>query len=78
MTVIAIYARKSLFTGKGDSIGAQIDTCKRFIDYKFANEQYQLKIFTDEGWSGKTTDRPEFNKMLKLIEEKKSKLYYIL
>ncbi|EES91592.1 recombinase family protein [Clostridium botulinum] len=71
MKVIAIYARKSLFTGKGDSIGAQIDTCKRFIDYKFANEKYQLKIFTDEGWSGKTTDRPEFNKMLKLIEEKK-------
>lgn len=28
MKAIAIYARKSLFTGKGDSIGAQVDTCK--------------------------------------------------
>ncbi|KGN01953.1 recombinase family protein [Clostridium botulinum] len=76
MKTIVIYARKSLFTGKGDSIGAQIDTCKRFIDYKFAQEEYELKIFTDEGWSGKTTDRPEFNKMLKLIKQKK--IQYII
>lgn len=70
MKVIAIYARKSLFTGKGDSIGAQIDTCKRFIDYKFAHEEYELKIFQDEGWSGKTTDRPEFTKLLKAVKNK--------
>ncbi|APU61253.1 recombinase family protein [Clostridium botulinum] len=69
--IIAIYARKSLFTGKGDSIGAQVDTCKRFIDYKFANENYEIKIFKDEGWSGKTTDRPDFTNMVNLIKSKK-------
>ncbi|EPY2285866.1 recombinase family protein [Clostridium sporogenes] len=71
MKTIAIYARKSLFTGKGDSIGAQVDTCKRFIDYKFANEDYEIKIFKDEGWSGKTTDRPDFTNMVNLIKSKK-------
>lgn len=68
--IIAIYARKSLFTGKGDSIGAQVDTCKRFIDYKFANVESEIKIFQDEGFSGKTTDRPEFNKMFKSLKNK--------
>ena len=71
MKTIAIYARKSLFTGKGDSIGAQIDTCKRFIHYKFTNEDYEIKIFKDEGWSGKTTDRPDFTNMVNLIKSKK-------
>ncbi|GAA0735503.1 recombinase family protein [Clostridium oceanicum] len=71
MKTIAIYTRKSLFTGKGDSIGAQIDTCKRFIDYKFNNKEYELKIFQDEGWSGKTTDRPQFIELMKLIKDKK-------
>ncbi|EKO1912229.1 recombinase family protein [Clostridium botulinum] len=71
MKTIAIYARKSLFTGKGDSIGAQVDTCKRFIDYKFANEDYEIKIFKDEGWSGKTIDRPDFTNMVNLIKSKK-------
>ncbi len=69
--IIAIYARKSLFTGKGDSIGAQVDTCKRFIDYKFANEDYEIRTFKDEGWSGKTTDRPDFTNMVNLIKSKK-------
>ncbi|MCY6354341.1 recombinase family protein [Clostridium sp. ZS2-4] len=68
--VIAIYARKSLFTGKGDSIGAQISECKRFINYKFANVEHEIKLFQDEGWSGKTTDRPEFSKMIKSLKNK--------
>lgn len=70
MIRIAIYARKSLFTGKGDSIGAQIDTCKRFIEFKFADQEYEIKIFQDEGWSGKTTDRPDFNRLYKDIKNK--------
>ena len=28
---IAIYSRKSKFTGKGESIGNQIDLCKEYI-----------------------------------------------
>ena len=32
---IAIYSRKSKFTGKGDSIGNQIDRCKDYINFIF-------------------------------------------
>ncbi|MFD3157358.1 recombinase family protein [Haloimpatiens sp. FM7330] len=70
MKTIAIYARKSLFTGKGDSIGAQVSTCERFINYKFADTKHEIKIFKDEGWSGKTTDRPEFSKLMKALKNK--------
>ena len=32
---IAIYSRKSKFTGKGESIGNQIEECKKHIAYKY-------------------------------------------
>ena len=37
--VIAIYSRKSRFTGKGESIGNQVDLCRSYIRSTFG-EQY--------------------------------------
>ena len=53
-----IYARQSVDRKDSISIESQIDFCK-----------YELKggscrVFKDKGYSGKNTDRPEFQKLL--------------
>lgn len=66
-TVAAIYARKSKFTEKGDSITNQIDLCKQYL----ANINItKFKIYKDEGFSGKNTDRPSFLMMLEAARQK--------
>lgn len=64
MKTFAIYSRKSKFTGKGDSIENQIEMCKNYISTKFPDEQYTLTIFEDEGYSGKSLKRPQFQAMM--------------
>ena len=68
---VAIYSRKSKFTGKGDSIGNQIDRCKDYINFILMEEKnIEIEIFEDEGYSGKNTDRPAFKKMMHMIKMK--------
>lgn len=63
---IAIYSRKSKFTGKGDSIENQIEECKSHIAYKFhITDMTQILVYEDEGFSGKNTKRPKYQEMLK-------------
>ena len=57
----AIYARKSRFTGKGDSINNQIDLC---IAKAKSLGIEDFKIYHDEGFSGANIDRPAFNSMI--------------
>jgi len=68
--VVAIYSRKSKFTGKGDSIENQVQMCKEYINQKFGNNM-DFIIYEDEGFSGGTIDRPQFKKLLKDIKNKK-------
>lgn len=71
---IAIYSRKSKFTGKGESIGNQIEMCRQSIHNTFENiSDDDILIFEDEGFSGGNTNRPQFQKMLKLCREKQIK-----
>ncbi len=71
----AIYSRKSKFTGKGESIENQIELCKQFINNKFEGvSEEEMLIFEDEGYSGKNTNRPEFQKMLKAIRNNEIKI----
>ena len=71
----AIYSRKSKFTGKGESIENQIELCKQFINNKFEGvSEDEILIFEDEGYSGKNTNRPEFQKMLKAIRNNEIKI----
>lgn len=67
---IAIYSRKSKFTGKGESIENQIIKCKKFIEFKFDVNPEEAEIFIDEGFSGKNEDRPRYQDMLKKIKNK--------
>ena len=35
--IIAIYSRKSKFTGKGESIGNQVELCKEYVRVHFGD-----------------------------------------
>ena len=70
---IAIYSRKSKFTGKGDSIANQIEMCRQraqqYLSLKNIPEtDAKVLIYEDEGFSGKNTARPEFQKMMAAIK----------
>lgn len=63
---IAIYSRKSKFTGKGESIENQIELCRQYIHVHFADiKDENILIYEDEGFSGGNTERPQFKKMMK-------------
>lgn len=68
---VAIYSRKSKFTGKGDSINNQIQMCKDYISNNFQGEKIDFSIYEDEGFTGANTNRPEFKKLMKDIPHKK-------
>ncbi|MCT4509734.1 MAG: recombinase family protein [Tepidibacter sp.] len=64
----AIYSRKSKFTGKGESIENQVQMC---INHAQNIGIEDFFVYEDEGFSGKNTDRPKFQEMLKDAKEKK-------
>ena len=62
---IAIYSRKSKFTGKGESIGNQVELCKEYIRTYFGEAAAEgCVVFEDEGFSGGDLKRPAFQRML--------------
>ena len=72
--MIAIYSRKSKFTGKGESIGNQVELCKEHIR-NFFGEGYveRCVVFEDEGFSGGNLMRPAFQKMMADVRKHKFK-----
>ena len=60
---VAIYARKSKATKKGESIANQIELCKKYF-LNTTNEDVNFLIYEDEGWSGGNINRPQFTKMM--------------
>ncbi|KEI11051.1 serine recombinase [Clostridium sp. K25] len=68
MKVAAIYTRKSKYTGKGESIDNQVKICKEHLS---KNNISNFIIYEDEGFSGKNTERPKFQTMLKDAKDKK-------
>ena len=63
--MIAIYARKSVFREDSISIESQIEQCR----YEAKGEE--CLIYADNGFSGKNTARPEYQRMIADIEKKK-------
>ncbi len=64
-----IYSRKSVFTGKGESVENQIEMCRQYIATKFPDvAEADISVYEDEGFSAKNTERPQFQKMLKDIK----------
>ena len=55
---VAIYSRKSKFTGKGESIENQVQMCKDYLSNQNRNnESYEFLIYEDEGFSGGNTNQ---------------------
>ena len=71
---IAIYSRKSKFTGKGESVGNQVELCKDYVRNMFG-EAYvdRCMIFEDEGFSGGNLKRPAFQRMMADVRKRKFK-----
>ena len=62
---IAIYSRKSRFTGKGESIENQVEMCRQYVRLHSGDEAAeQALIYEDEGFSGGNMERPRFKRMM--------------
>ena len=59
----AVYARQSVDKQDSISIESQIEFCK----YELRGGSYQE--YTDKGYSGKNTDRPQFQQLVRDIEQ---------
>ena len=71
---IAIYSRKSRFTGKGESIGNQAELCKAYVRNMFGGEYVdRCVVFEDEGFSGGNLLRPDFKRMMEEVRKRKFK-----
>ena len=70
MKRVAIYSRKSKFTGKGDSIENQIEMCKEYI-LNTLGKDVEFTIYEDEGFSGGNLDRPKFKRLMASVKNKK-------
>lgn len=63
---IAIYSRKSKFTGKGESIENQVILCREYILRNIPEaHDGDITVYEDEGFSAKNLDRPQFRQMMK-------------
>ncbi len=67
--IALIYARKSRATDKGESIEHQIDKDVTYCD----SMGWDYLIFVDYDYSGGSTKRPEFERMIQLIKDYKGK-----
>lgn len=66
---VAIYARKSRITNKGDSIGVQFKQCAEYAKRELQlDDDYSFMEYEDKGLSGYYSDRPSFQRMLHDIE----------
>jgi DNA invertase Pin-like site-specific DNA recombinase len=66
---IAIYSRKSKYTGIGDSIENQIQMCKDYAANKYNNTKLDFDIYEDEGFSGGNINRPKFQELIRNIKK---------
>lgn len=66
MKKIAIYCRQSVDKKDSISVESQEERCRNFINAKPTKEQ--IEVYTDKGYSGKNTNRPEFKRLLDDLE----------
>ena len=64
--MVAIYARQSLEKKDSISLESQANFCLNLI-----NDGEEYKVYTDSGYSGKNTDRPALQELLKDIKSGK-------
>lgn len=72
--IIALYSRKSKFTGKGESIGNQVELGKEYVRVHFGNAAVnKIVVYEDEGFSGGNLNRPAFKRMMDAAKKRQFK-----
>lgn len=67
---IAIYGRKSKWTGRGESVENQLLMCREYIErFVEGGKDAEIIEYEDEGFSGKNVKRPQFQQMLRDMEK---------
>lgn len=70
--LIYTYSRKSLYTKKGRSVENQVEICKEYIFRNISDVKPEdIVVYEDEDFTGKDTNRPQFQKMMNDIKKKK-------
>lgn len=64
--MIGIYARQSVDKKDSISIETQIEECKKELTKE---EENNIKVYQDKGFSGKNIDRPSFKELLQDIKD---------
>ena len=67
----ALYLRLSRDDGTVTDSESIVNQKALLLEYAKANSLNVVEIFSDDGFSGLSFDRPDFNRMIKMIEEKK-------
>lgn len=67
--MIAIYCRKSIYSDKSDSVKNQEQMCLDFIKLRFPDSE--TVTYTDEGFTGANTVRPNLNRLIADIRAEK-------
>lgn len=62
---VAIYARRSEEKDTGESIENQLSICRKYVDLKYG--KCIIDKYHDDDFSGKNTNRPDYEKMMRLI-----------
>ena len=71
---IAVYSRKSKITGKGESIGNQVELSREYIRTHYGDAYAEsMVVYEDEGFSGGNLNRPDFKKMMTAAKDRKFK-----
>lgn len=65
MFTVGIYARKSVYRDNSDSVQLQVSLGKEYAGIVFKDKELEFRIYdSDEGFSGKNTNRPDFQRMM--------------
>lgn len=65
--ICAIYARKSVYSDKSDSVSNQIKMCREYITIRHG-ENHTFQEYRDEGFTGANTNRPALEALLEDVE----------
>ena len=69
MFTVGIYPRKSVYRDNSDSISVQVQLCKDYAGIIFKDKEIDFKIYDkDEGFSGKTMNRPSFRELMEDVQ----------